>query len=322
MWMNRERDIFGQRTHFDCEYAFCNQFSGACAHDTYPQHALTLRINNELGHAFRSVDGHRSSRGGPGEFRDFKLAILFLRFRLSEATPRDFRIGKNNRGNGTWLKCNFVTCDRFDCGTPFMRSLVRQHGLPGHVADGVDHRIIRLQLLIYLDEPAWADPRLSFFKPRNLGVRFASYGDQNLVDNSFALLDLRPIEGDANSARFFLYRSDRSVQEDGFEALFHALVQRKNEIAVRAGQQSRKHFNYRYLAAESRINRAEFQADVAAADHEQSFGHFCQVQRSGGIHHARSIEFESGNDGRPRSCSQNDAVERKVLFGAVRLAHS
>src|SRR6266571_2475228 len=92
MRMDRQRDIFGQRTHFDCEYAFCNQFSGACAHDTYPQHALTLRINNELGHAFRSVEGHRSSRGGPGEFRDFKLAILFLRFRLSEATPRDFRL--------------------------------------------------------------------------------------------------------------------------------------------------------------------------------------------------------------------------------------
>src|SRR5882724_1315053 len=176
------------------------------------------------------------------------FATLILRLSLGEATPGNFGIGKNNRGNGTWLKCNFVTCDRFDCGAPFMRSLVRQHGLPGHVADGVDHRIIRLQLLVYLDEPAWADPRLSFFKPRNLGVRFASHGDQNLVENSFALLDLRPIEGDANSARFFLYRSDRSVQEDGFEALFHALVQRKNEIAVRARQQSRQHLNHRYLA--------------------------------------------------------------------------
>src|SRR5438445_7433191 len=224
MRMDRQRDIFGQRTHFDGEYAICNQFSGACAHDTYPQHALTLRINNELRHAFRSVEGHRSSRGGPGEFRDFKLAILFLRFRLSEATPGDFRIGKNNRGNGTWLKCNFVTCDRFDCGAPFMRSLVRQHGLPGHVADGVDHRIIRLQLLVYLDEPAWADPRLSFFKPRNLGVRFASHENQNLVENSFALLDLRPIEGAANSVRFFLSGPDRSVQEDGLEVLFLRLV--------------------------------------------------------------------------------------------------
>src|SRR6266699_2020012 len=186
MRMDRQRDIFRQRSHFNRENALCNQFSGACADDAYTQHTFALRIENQLGHSFRSVEGHRSPRGRPGKFRDFNFAVLFLRLSLGEATPGNYGIGKNNRGNGTWLKCNFVTCDRFDCGAPFMRSLVRQHGLPGHVADGVDHRIIRLQLLVYLDEPAWADPHLSFFKPRNLGVRFASHGDQNLVENSSA----------------------------------------------------------------------------------------------------------------------------------------
>src|SRR3989442_15938677 len=114
MRMDRQRDIFRQRSHFNRENALCNQFSGACADDAYTQYALALGIENQLGHTFGAVEGHGPSRGGPGEFRDFKLAILFLRFRLSEATPRDFRIGKNNRGNSNWLKCNFWTCDRFD----------------------------------------------------------------------------------------------------------------------------------------------------------------------------------------------------------------
>src|SRR2546426_4655802 len=102
MRMDRQRDIFRQRSHFNRENALCNQFSGACADDAYTQHTFALRIENQLGHSFRSVEGHRSPLGGPGEFRDFKLAILFLRFRLGEATPGNLGIGENNCRNGIW----------------------------------------------------------------------------------------------------------------------------------------------------------------------------------------------------------------------------
>src|SRR5580692_10728766 len=45
MWMNRHRDIAGERGHFDSEHAFRDQFAGADADDADSEHALGLRID-------------------------------------------------------------------------------------------------------------------------------------------------------------------------------------------------------------------------------------------------------------------------------------
>ena len=47
-------------------------------------------------------------------------------------------------------------------------------------------------------------------------------------------------------------------------------MERKNEITIGSGKKSGQHFDDSDFRAESGIDRAEFQTDVAAADHEQS----------------------------------------------------
>ena len=69
-----------------------------------------------------------------------------------------------------------------------------------------------------------------------------------------------------------------------------ALGQDVDEVAVCAGQKASRHFNDRHFGAERRVNCAEFEADVAAADDQQALRHLFDFQRAGRIHHARAVE--------------------------------
>ena len=171
---------------------------------------------------------------------------------------------------------------------PSCEAFVRQHGLADHVADGVNRGIVGLQLLVYLNESARADLNLSLVQAGNFGIRLASHRHQNFVEDLFALLDLRAVEGHADAVGFLFHRGNGGVEQDGIENLFYPLVQRKNQVAVRAGQQSGQHFDHGNFRAQRGVHRAQLQADVAAADHQQRSRHLAQIQSGGGIHDARA----------------------------------
>jgi hypothetical protein len=86
-------------------------------------------------------------------------------------------------------------------------------------------------------------------------------------------------------------------------------VQRENQVAVRAGQESGEHFDDGHARAQCGVDRAEFEADVSAADDQQSAGNVFEVQSAGGIHHARGIELQSGNNCGAGTGREDDAVE-------------
>ena len=58
------------------------------------------------------------------------------------------------------------------------------------------------------------------------------------------------------------------------------------------GSKSGQHFDDGDARAQRRIDRAEFEADISSADDQQASGNVFQIQRAGGIHHARRIELE------------------------------
>ena len=95
-------------------------------------------------------------------------------------------------------------------------------------------------------------------------------------------------------------------------------MQRQNEIAVGAGQQAGQHFHDGDASAERGIDRAEFEADVSAANNQQAPGDVFEIERAGGIHQARRIEFEGRNNSRARTGGDNDAIEGQRFFRVVR----
>ena len=64
-------------------------------------------------------------------------------------------------------------------------------------------------------------------------------------------------------------------------------MQRKNQIAIRAGQQTGEHFYHSDAGPQSRIYRTEFQSDVTAAHHQKAAGNIFQIESSSRIHQAR-----------------------------------
>ena len=94
-------------------------------------------------------------------------------------------------------------------------------------------------------------------------------------------------------------------------------MQRKNQIAIRAGQQPRQHLHHRNARPQRRIHRTKFQPDVSAANHQQTAGDVFKIEPSGRIHQARRIQLKRRNDGRPRTRSDNSPVETANFLSAV-----
>ena len=81
---------------------------------------------------------------------------------------------------------------------------------------------------------ARADFHFRLVQARNLRIGFAADRDQDFVEDFFLLLDCVALESHANSVGFFFHGFDSRVQQDSFENLLHPLVQREDQIAVRA----------------------------------------------------------------------------------------
>jgi hypothetical protein len=242
--------------------------------------------------------------------RPCSLALSF-----GEAGPCDFGIGEDDRGNRIRLEGNFVAGDGFDGGAAFMHRLVGQHGLSGYVADGVDGGIGGLALSVDFDESLLVDFDFRLVEAGDFGIRAASYGHQHAIEYLLFFFYVWTFEGYADAGLFVFERFDCGVGQDCGEKFFEALVQRENQVAIGSGEQARHHFYAGHLGAERRVDRAEFQSDVAAADYQQRFWNVGEVESAGRIHEARAVELEAGHDGGTRSGGDDDAVEGQILFG-------
>ena len=74
----------------------------------------------------------------PREPGDLDLEALLLGLGLGQPGPGDLGIGEDHRRNRRRLEHRLVAGDRLDRHARFVRRLVREHRLAGHVADGED----------------------------------------------------------------------------------------------------------------------------------------------------------------------------------------
>src|SRR6185436_13977397 len=103
MRMDAEFQVRGERGHFDGQHTFGDVLAGARADHADAQDALCLRIDDELRHAVRTIDGNRAADRGPRELGDLDLPALLLRFRLGQAAPGNLRIGEDDSRDGLRL---------------------------------------------------------------------------------------------------------------------------------------------------------------------------------------------------------------------------
>ena len=76
-------------------------------------------------------------------------------------------------------------------------------------------------------------------------------------------------------------------QVDLGKQFFESLVQRLDQIAIRARKQTVQQFDHGNLAPKLGVDGPHLQADVSATDHQQRLGDVFQLECTGRIHHAR-----------------------------------
>src|SRR5215469_10908835 len=207
MGMDRERNVFRQCRHFDGQRAFGDHIPRAHPDDSHAQHPLRGWIKNQFRHSFGAVERHGTTGSGPGKLRDLDLAAFFFRLSFRHTGPGDLGIGEDHGGNSIGLERDLMSGDVFHRSASFMGSVVSEHGLADYIADGVNRGSVGMEMLIGLEEAAWADADLSAVKAANFGIWFAPHRDQNLVENLFAFFYVFAVEAHANAVRFFLHRS-------------------------------------------------------------------------------------------------------------------
>ena len=67
------------------------------------------------------------------------------------------------------------------------------------------------------------------------------------------------------------------------------VFERLDQVAIGQRQQRRRQLDDGHLGAQLGVDRAHFQADVAAADHQQALGNVLQFERAGRVHHAIGV---------------------------------
>ena len=216
--------------------------------------------------------------------------------------------------------------DRFDADHAFVLGLVRQHRRTGDVADGVDAR--HTGLAERVDDDATAvGLHAEFFQPELFDIAdHADRGDDALDFKRLRLAAL--LDGGDDAVGFLVELHHLGVGVDLDALLLEALARESLNLVVFDRQDLRQHLDHGHIGAERAVERGEFDADGARADHQQRL-------RNGRRHHGLEIGphqflvgLEAGQHARPRAGGDDDVLgligarpERALRRFALRRLH-
>ena len=118
---------------------------------------------------------------GERELADLDLAARLFGLVLGEAGRRDLRIGEDDGGDGAHVELGLVAGDDLGDDLGLLGRLVREHRLPGDVADRVDAGHVGAQLLVDGDEAALSILTPTSSRPRSSVLGRRPTDDQDLV---------------------------------------------------------------------------------------------------------------------------------------------
>ena len=101
-------------------------------------------------------------------------------------------------------------------------------------------------------------------------------------------------------------------------SLLEPVFQRLDQIAIAQRQQRRRQFHHAHRGSQFGVDRAHFEPDVSAADHQQALGHVGQFERAGRAHHAIGADLKCLGHGRNRTGGEDAVFERESRLAVRR----
>ena len=186
-----------------------------------------------------------------------------------------------------------------------------EHGLAGDVAHGIDPGVGSPTALVDDDEAALVEGHTRGLQPEPSAARPSSDRHEHSIEG----LGASPFHADLDPRGLFPQRRDSGLQANRVEELLRAPRQRLDEIAVDPWQQPIGHLHQGDATAQGGVHLAQFEADVAAADHEQTLGHVGEIERGRGIHHAVALDGDAGKPARRLVEDQQLPDRRQCVVG-------
>ena len=175
--------------------------------------------------------------------------------------------------------------------------------------------------MVGFDEPLRVDLHLRLVEAGDGRIRPAANRHQHVVVGG-CLRRTLALEEHRDGVFRRLHRRHLGREHHLVVNLLDALRQDLHQVAIGAGQQSRRHLDHRHLGAERRVDRTQFQTDVATTDDEHRLWDLRQIERGGGIEQARRVNGQRRDLGRRRAGRHNQVVDGDGLFPAICLLHA
>ena len=241
-WMVIARSV-GDRRHLDRQHALGDHLAGAGADDADAEHALGLRVEDDLGQAVGAADRGGAARTRPTGTSALRTAML-SRFGLDlgQAAPGQLGIGEDDRGNRRAAR-------RRPCGrrwprrrswlrrSPCARASARRRRRRWRRASARRCAAARRRSM----KPLSSTSTLVFSRPGIVAVRAPADRHQHLLEDLLARGRRRCLEGDADAAvgsSAILATLVVSITDS--QIWLDALGEDLDQVAIGAGQQARQ----------------------------------------------------------------------------------
>ena len=287
-------DVVNLHFRFDQHGGDHNDFRGVAADEVAADQALADRINQYFADAVTAgVLGHVATavvHRDTGHLERDALGLTAL-FRFADAA--DFRVGVDDRGYGVVTHEVAFAEQGIDHHFGFAVGDMGEHPDSVDVAGGIDARNVGLAPLID-DDASLFHQDAEVFQAKTGGHRAAADGEQDL-GRSDRLLAGAVLEIDGA----VLDRGDRAVEREDDALLFVVLLQNRGNLAIGRPGDLVEHFDHGHLGSDRIEVAGHFQADHAAADHNQRFGDELKVEDFAvGQDEAVFQSFAGAGDGR------------------------
>jgi len=177
----------------------------------------------------------------------------------------------------------------------FFHCLVRQHRTGDHVADRIDAVDIGLEMVIDLDAAALVRLDAELREAEILRVGDAADRDEHDIGfDRLRIAALRGLDRDLESRLRLLDLRHLRTELELEALLLEDALEILRDLSVHAGEDRIEEFDDRDLGAEPSPDRAELEADDAAADDEKPLRDFLQCKRSCRGHDLLFVDLDAG----------------------------
>src|SRR5215216_3195083 len=294
MGMARARQVFGGTAKLHQNAGFMNHFAGFAADDVHAEHAVGLRICEDLHETVSGLVDLGAAVGGEREFArsvgDTRLLQLFLGL----ADRRHFRRGIHDAWNNIVVHVAGLARNDLGAGDALVLGLVRENRPRHHVTDRVDALHAGREMRVDLHAAAIVERDAGFIEAEPFSVGHAA--DANQHDIGFERFcrsaGCRFDMGLQRLARR-IDAGDLGTELESKALLFEHALELLCDLAIHARQDAIEEFDDHDLSAEPFPDRAKLKPDHARADDQKLLRHFFQRQRAGRRHDALLVDLDA-----------------------------